>query len=97
MCDFSSITRSGSSGHVSALSRILLELTIESEREPNSAQDFGTSTPGRGEKRRLVILSASDRGAVEIQEDHDENWEIPELVLGVIRCSRIAGNPWNGE
>ena len=32
-----------------------------------------------------------------MQEDHDENWEIAELVLGVIRRSRIAGNPWNGE
>ena len=32
-----------------------------------------------------------------MQEDHDENWEIAELVLGVIRCCSISGNPWNGE
>jgi hypothetical protein len=76
----------------------LLELTIESERNPNGAQDFWDfDLWRRGEKGRLVILSASDRGAVEIQEDHDEKWEIAELVLGFIRCSRIAGNPWNGE
>ena len=32
-----------------------------------------------------------------MQEDHDESWGIAEVVLGVIRCSRIAGHPWNGE
>jgi hypothetical protein len=56
--------------------------------------EFDPSRPG--EKRRLAILSASDRGA-EIQEDHDENWEIAELVAGVIRRSGISGNPGNGE
>jgi hypothetical protein len=79
-------------------------VTIESERNAPLSRpelpagffwEFDPSRPG--EKRRLVILSASDRGAVEMQEDHDESWEIAEVVLGVIRCSRIAGHPWNGE
>jgi hypothetical protein len=86
------------------LARISIEVTIESERNAPSSRPelpagfFGEFDPRRpGEKSRLVILSPSDRGAVEFQEDHDENSEIAELVLGVIRCSRIAGNPWNGE
>jgi hypothetical protein len=77
--------------------RILAECAIMQAR--TLRRIFGNSTPGGPVQRAdLLYYPHQSRGAVEIQEGHDENREIAELVLGVIRSSSlISGSPWNGE